>query len=380
MSEGGCPSTLLGPYRARMARREPIHAVAWFAWAIAAAVTVELAPNPLYVGLVVGVAAVVVQAHAGDSPLARVFPAVVGLGIGFGLIRLVLTAATVHGSGAVLFTTPTFTLPKLLGGFAVGGPVNSAVLLQAAADGWVIVGVMAVFGAFNAVVSHYELVRVAPRAFYELGLTLTIAIAFVPTTVRAIQAVRDADRARTGGRVVRRGRLLRLVVPILETGMEQAVALAESMDARGFSRDTIGSAERAAGWCTLAALLALGGGFVALVGRAEAVASGLEAAGVLALLAAIALASRRRRPRYRPTRMTVLDWGIVAAAAAAPLGVAVLSAVGDSTLTWTASGTRLPGFDPVAAIAILALAAPALRPRRTVSTELAALTLAGEAT
>src|SRR5437764_3706091 len=209
-----------------------MHAVAWLVWALAAAATVELAPNPLYVAIVVGAAAVVTQAHAVDSALARAFPAIVALGVCFGVVRIVLTAATVHGSGSALFTTPTFTLPRLLGGFQVGGPVNTAVLAHSAADAWVIVGLMAVFGAFNAVVSHYELVRVAPRAFYELGLVVTVALAFVPTTLGAVRAVREADRARTGGRVVRRGRLVRLVVPILESGMERAVSLAESMDRR----------------------------------------------------------------------------------------------------------------------------------------------------
>jgi len=48
--------------------------------------------------------------------------------------------------------------------------------------------------------------------------------------------VRDADRARTGGKVMRRGRLLRQVVPVLELGLERAVTLAESMDSRAFAR------------------------------------------------------------------------------------------------------------------------------------------------
>src|SRR4029077_7946981 len=98
-------------------------------------------------------------------------------------------------------------------------------------------------------------------AFYELGLVVTVALAFVPTTLGAVHSVREADRARTGGRVGRRGPLLRLIVPILESGMERAVALAESMDARGFSRQPAAPTERAAGWSTLVALLALSGSF-----------------------------------------------------------------------------------------------------------------------
>jgi energy-coupling factor transport system permease protein len=334
------------------------------AWALAGAAAVELAPNPLYVAIVVGAAAVVVQAHAVDSALARAFPAIVALGICFGLVRIVLTAATVHGSGAALFTTPTFTLPRLFGGFQVGGSVNTAVLAHSAADAWVIVGVMAVFGAFNAVVSHYELVRLAPRAFYELGLVVTVALAFVPTTLAAVHAVREADRARTGGRVVRRGRLVRLVVPILESGMERAVALAESMDARGFCRQALTPGERTAGWCTLVALVALSGSFVALVGRSVGVAALLGAAGAVSLVVAVGLGSRRQRPRYRPSRLRGADWGVIAISFAVPLCVGMLSVAGNATLRWSTPTLQLPGFDPAVAVALLALAAPAawLRP------------------
>ena len=114
------------------------------------------------------------------------------------VIRVALTAATTHtGTGTVLFTTPSFTLPQLLGGFTVGGPVEAEILLQAAAEGFVVVGVMAVFGAFNAVVSHYELVQSTPRAFYELGLVVTVVLVFVPSTIQAIGAVRVQ---RMGGR------------------------------------------------------------------------------------------------------------------------------------------------------------------------------------
>ena len=139
-------------------------------------------------------------------------------------------------------------------------------MLQSLAEGFAIVGVMGVFGAFNSVVSHAELVQSTPRAFYEVGLVVVVGLAFVPSTLSAIHDVREADRARTGGRVVRRGRLLRQIVPVLELGLERAVTLAESMDSRGFARGGASPRDRTAGWCGVASLLALGGAFVALVG------------------------------------------------------------------------------------------------------------------
>ena len=122
----------------------------------------------------------------------------VGVGVFFAVVRTLLTVVTTHGVGDVLFTTPQFTLPQLLGGFTVGGPIELPVVLQSLAEGFAIVGVMAVFGAFNAVVSHSELVQSTPRAFYEVGLVVVVALAFVPSTLTAIADVREADRARTG--------------------------------------------------------------------------------------------------------------------------------------------------------------------------------------
>ena len=339
-----------------------LHAVAWLAWALAAAASVELATSPVYVAVVVAVAFVVVSVHALDTPLARAFPLLLAVGVAFALLRVVLTAATTHGAGDALFSTPHVTLPRLLGGFQVGGSVELEVVLQSAAEGFAIVGLMAVFGAFNTVVSHHELVQSAPRAFYEPGLVLTVAVAFVPATVATVARVREADRARTGGRVVRRGRLLRLVVPVVESSLERALLLAESMDARGFAHGGAGPADRAAGWCVLAALAGLGGAFVALVGRARGPALVLGAVAVVALAGAVAVASRRTaRSRYRARRMGRRDWAVVAVSLLAPAGLAILALAGDDTLAWTASPLRVPGFNPVAALALGALTVPAWR-------------------
>lgn len=338
------------------------HALAWLVWALAAAASVELAPSPVYVAVVTAVAFLVVSAHAVDSPLARAFPLLLTVGVTFAVVRVVLTAATTHGVGDAWFTTPHFTLPRLLGGFQVGGPIEPAVVLQAAAEAFAVVGIMAVFGAFNAVVSHHELVQSAPRAFYETGLILTVAVAFVPATVATVARVREADRARTGGLVVRRGRLLRLAVPILESALERALLLAESMDARGFAAAGASGADRVAAWCVLAGLAGMGGAFVALVGRARLPALVLAGLAVAAVAAAVVASSRQvTRVSYRPRRITRRDRAMIAGSLLAPVGLGVLALAGDATLTWTASPLRVPGFSPLAALALVALTGPAWR-------------------
>ena len=351
-------------------RDVPWHSVAWLGWAVAASAAIQLAPSPVYVALVIGVAALVVVVHILDSPFARAFPVLLTVAVVFAFVRVALTAATTHtNAGPVLFTTPDFTLPTILGGFTVGGPISAPVVLRAAAEAFVIVGVMAVFGAFNATVSHYELVQSTPRAFYEIGLVVIVALAFVPSTIGAINAVREADRARTGGRVVRRGRLVRMLVPILESGMERAVGLAESMDARGFARGGPSGSDVAAGWLGLGSLLALGGGFVALVGGSEPVAAVLGVAGVVALVAAVALASRgTRRARYRPRALTTGDWALIGVSALAPVTLALLDLAGDSSLRWVAATPlEWPTFHVLPTLAIALLLCPLWR--RPVVTE-----------
>lgn len=352
-----------------MRTTSPLHAVTWLVWAVAAAACVQVAPNPLYVALVLAISFLVVSAHKLDTTLARAFPILVGLGVVFAIIRVVLTALTTHSPTIdgppehLWFTLPAVTLPRLLGGFTVGGTIEGDVVLYAAAQAFAVVGILGAFGVFNAVASHHELVQAAPRAFHEPGLIVTVALAFVPSTMTAVTDAREADRARTGGRVVRRGRLVRLTVPIVESGLERAVKLAESMDARGFARQARGRADRWAAWLGLGALLALGGAFVALIGRRSELAAVAGGLGGLALVGAVVLSSRSvATSRYRPRRFTRLDVGVGAVAVLAPIGLALLSTVGHQQLWWTATPLAFPSFSWGAAACLALLAVPVLVP------------------
>lgn len=340
-------------------RTSPLHALTWLLWAIAAAASVQLAPSPVYVALVIVVALLVVEAHRLDTTLSKAFPVLVGLGVVFAVLRVVLTTLTTHGGAAsdVWFTLPSGQLPRVLGGFTVGGTIEGQVVLQSAGQAFAVVGILAAFGAFNAVAAHHELLQSAPRAFHEPGLIVTVALAFVPSVMRAVSDAREADRARTGGRVVRRGRLVRLTVPIVESGLERALALAESMDSRGFARNAPGRGEQAAGWLGLASMLALGAAFVALVGRASTLALAAGLAGLVGLAVAVLISSRAAAPsRYRPRRAARADVVVAVTAMAAPGGLSLLSALGDTTLSWAPYPIRFPplSFGAVACLALLA--------------------------
>jgi energy-coupling factor transport system permease protein len=344
----------------------PWHAVTWVAWAVAAAISTQLAPNPVYVVLVIAIAWLVVGEFGREGPYARAFPILIGVSVFFALLRVLLIALTTHGNSEVLFTTPSFTTPEFLGGFTVGGSTTSPVVAQAFAEGLVVVGIIAVFAAFNAVVAHYELVQAAPRAFYEISLIVLVALAFVPSTIEAVREVREADRARTGGRVVRRGRLIRQVMPVLERGLEKAVTLGESLDSRGFARGQSSASARGAGWAGAASLVALGGAFVALVAGRDTAAIVLGIAGSVGIVATVRNASRATgRIRYRPRRLTNRDRWCIAAVLATPLLLGTMSTIGDDSLTWSVSPMTWPSLHLFPILALVPLLAPiALRASR----------------
>jgi energy-coupling factor transport system permease protein len=346
-----------------MTRDEPLHAVTWFVWAVAAGLCVQLARSPVYVLVVIGIAAVVVEAHNAGGLLARAFPVLVGVGVAFGLFKIALTVLTTHGSDGVLLRLPQATLPDLFGGFDVGGTIESEVLAQATMEALVIVGVMAVFGAFNAVVSHDELVASLPRTFHEPGLMLTVGLAFVPATIASVRAVQESDRCRTGGAVARRGRLARLSVPLLETGMERAISLSESMDARGFARAAPTRADQWAAWLAFGGLLAFAGVLVALVGEATATALVLVGVGGALLALAVVTGSRAStRTRYRRRSFRPFDVVVAACAVGAVVALAALSATGASSLVWEVAPLRFPELQLAPVLALALLAVPALRP------------------
>lgn len=340
--------------------------MAWLLWALAGAATVQLASSPVYVALVVGIAWLIVEVHAPDGPYRRAFPVLIALGVAFTLFRILISGLTTHFGIDVLMTLPDFTMPRLLGGFTVGGTVEAGVVLQAFAQGVTLIGMLAVFGAFNAIASHYELVQSSPRAFHELGVVTTVALAFIPSTIESVSAVREADRARTGGRSIRRGRILRSIVPVLERGLERAVSLSESMDARGFGFEGSTRGDQYAGWCGLGALLALAGSFVALVGRASTAAVGLGVLGIAFLVAATVFASGRTRDRrrYRHRRMARADWLMVAGVLITPLLIGLMDLVGNDSLRWRTSPLHWPAFEPLVALALVPLLTPLVRTPR----------------
>ena len=185
-----------------------MHQGAWLVWALSAALVCATTTNPYYLLLLGAVAGLVYAAcHRAEAPYGawRIF-------LGFGLVALVLRTVLV-----------------------VFSSVTASSVAAAALEGLRLATLLVVFGAFNSVTDSFALLKLAPRRWHEPALAAALALSIAPRMMAAAGQVREAQRLR--GIDERRWRALpALAVPILATGMEDAVTLAESMDARGHGR------------------------------------------------------------------------------------------------------------------------------------------------
>ena len=93
---------------------------------------------------------------------------------------------------------------------------------------------LASFMVLNMALPVRDLISLVPRAFFPVAVVTSIAVTYLPTTLRQFQQVREAQAVR--GHQMRSLRdWLPLLMPLLVGGMEHAMQLAEAMTARGFA-------------------------------------------------------------------------------------------------------------------------------------------------
>lgn len=257
-----------------------MHPAGWIAWAGCAGAVAMSTTNPFYLAAVLGAAWIVHAAHRRGGPYARSF-------------RIFLLF------GAVTIVTRTLLV------FLVPSSADAAAIISAFFEGLRLAVLLTVFGAFNSVADPFGVLKLAPRRFHEPALAAALALSIAPRTIAAVGRVREAQRLR-GIRIKAWHSLPALAVPVLETGMEEAVTLAESMDARGHGRGP--------------------------------------------------------RTRYRPQRWTSPAILVVGCAASAALAFLWTALSGDPSLGVEAFPLRWPDASPLLVVAALLLAAPALLP------------------
>lgn len=258
-----------------------MHPGAWLIWTLCASLIAISTTHPFYLVPLFAVSVLIYASHRTAGPAARTFKVF----ILFGLLAM--------GTRTLL---------------VVFGPVTEEAIAAAALEGLRLAVLLSVYGALNSVTDPYRFLKLAPRRFHEPALAAALALSIAPRTVEAVGRVREAQRLR-GIQIARWRTLPALAVPVLETGMEEAVVLAESMDARGHGRGA--------------------------------------------------------RSRYRPQAWGVPSWLTTFASLSALMILAVHLVGGDGGLSISTHPLLWPDVSPFLLSAVLLLATPALLPRES---------------
>ncbi|MEF3273977.1 MAG: energy-coupling factor transporter transmembrane protein EcfT [Chloroflexus sp.] len=346
-----------------------MHTRTWLCWLIAAAAIATLAPNPLYHILMMLVVTYVFVARRDDRPLARSFSLFARAGVIIWLGYVFFAIVTVGGvrGATVLVTLPALQLPVWLGSITLGGPITGEALAWGATRGLGLWTLLLIFGAFNALVDHHQLLRLAPRSLFHAGLAVTIAIAFAPGLVRTMQEITAAQRAR-GHRFGSLRSWWALIGPLLAGSLERALQLAEALEARGYGHTLIPPSPGR----SLALVVGLSSIATALIGWLWAGPSTLPVMGTLGAFGLLLTGWSARqlsrsvpRTTYRRERWHRHDTITCIAAGIAVAVVATLRLIEPTTQVYYPFPViSTPGFDLRVGLAIVALAIPAL-PVRT---------------
>lgn len=135
--------------------------------------------------------------------------------------------------GSVLFTLPQIQLPEFLVGIRLGGPVTNQRLFSVFQESALLVALIFLFAAANALSNPHSLLRVLPRRFYGVGLAGVIATSIAPQTVKSIVRVRNAKRFR-GQKTTNLRSWRGIAMPVLEDSLERSIDLAASLESRGY--------------------------------------------------------------------------------------------------------------------------------------------------
>jgi energy-coupling factor transport system permease protein len=212
---------------------KPLHPLTFWGLFTALAFGVVASDSALCAVVAVVAAAFIVLLRREEGPWRKSFQ----WALLAGLVLLTIRAMTgivigVPRIGEVLFTIPRIALPSWLPGIRIGGDVTRERLLSSLHEGLIIAAVIALFGAANSVTSPHKLLRVLPANVYQIGVTLTIATSVFPQLIASIARIRQAQFLRSGIKP----RITQIAIPLLEESLTRAVALAESMEARGFGQ------------------------------------------------------------------------------------------------------------------------------------------------
>jgi energy-coupling factor transport system permease protein len=206
-------------------------------------------------------------------------------------------------------TGPGWQLPELnlslgpLGDLHLLGFVTVSAVLAGLTDGLRLAAIILAIGMASTLVSARRLLRYTPAALYELSTAVSISVNLAPQLIKSLARVQRARQLR--GRSRRISVLSSIVIPVLEDTIDQSLALAASMDSRGFGYLRPSSRGKLRNLLALAFVLIAIGVYLLLTGSAVVAFASL---GLSLILTAFAV--RTASKSTVRTSGTTLVWSV----------------------------------------------------------------------
>ena len=324
-----------------------MNALIWLAWAAATMLGVAVTRNPLYLSLALAASVSTYLAVNLRRPLGRRPPRLpLQIGLVVAISSIVFNALTAHVGDLVLGRLPS-------GWPIVGGPITLNAVLYGLLTAIVLLTLLITGAVLDGALDRAQALRLVPPAFGSATTSLALALTALPMAARAVREVQEAQQARglSGPAALR---LRAILVPVLHRGLEHAIAVAETLECRGFGAD---APSRQARWlmlATLGSLCILVLGMITGDGR-------LAGTGLLAASLAICFMGRGTWTGVRRLRWYRREKGLLAVVLGSIVILIGTLALAPEQLSYsTYPWLRWPPFQPVIGLAYLSLAAPAL--------------------
>ena len=332
--------------------KRTFNARSWTVWLLSTAVLTLITRNPLYL-IIVLLAARIVQNSCGEEERT--------IKISFWRLSAVILLFSVLFNLLLVHVGQTVLLRLPQNLWLVGGSLTLEAPIYGAVNALILITLLAVFMAYNSVVSTSDLIALAPRALANVGIVVLIAVSYVPETLNHLQRVREAQALR--GHKVRGMRDWQpIIIPLLVGGLERSMNLAETMVARGYGATASVGLSSAMRLILLAGLVFILGGWLVSFQYAMLGWALVLAGGACLLIAYLQQGRQISRTRYAQVPWQVQDWLLVILSLL-PVALALLPFPGlsEGSLSYTPYPLAgVPQFEPLMGIALAMLAAPAV--------------------
>lgn len=333
-----------------------IHSFSWIVWLVAAVVAASTTRNPLYLILIL-LSLFIIFTELRSQSITMSGSTIVSpikLAVFVSLVTAFFNMLTVHVGKTIIFRIPSW-IPLL------GGPITLEAWGYGMINGLVIACLFTAFVIVHMALPTRSLMRYVPRAFYPLAIVASLAITFVPTTLRQFRLIHEAQAVR-GHQVHRMRDWVPLFMPLLIGGLERALQLAEAMTAHGFASLQNTSNSTQMRLSTIGGLtLLLCGWLLRLVWGKEILGASIMVAGGGIILATLWRAGRQTpHTVYRVERWSYRDAIVIGGAVLVLLVfLTIMPGVDRSVLYYSPYPLlHAPPFSSVVGVAILGLLLP----------------------